>query len=68
MTYICDPNTCLHDGRGHAGTPGSDVCWHEATIDRLLWLYGPDGCAARDAAADHDLNLWRSLGRAKEAA
>lgn len=65
-TYICD-----HDGP--CGRPAwlrprhDSHCWHEHTDARLLWLYGEEGRAAREAATHADVAAWRALGTRRAA-
>lgn len=65
-TYICD-----HDGpRGQHtgwGVSADTHCWHEHTDARLLWLYGEEGRAAREAATHADVAAWRALGTRRAA-
>lgn len=42
-------------------------CWHEHTNARLLWLYGEEGRAAREAATHADVAAWRALGTRRAA-
>lgn len=42
-------------------------CWHEHTDARLLWLYGEEGRAAREAATHADVAAWRALGTRRAA-
>lgn len=69
-TYVCGPlAVCRPTASPHSAPndPHLRHCWHEQAEARLLWLYGEEGCADRDDAADADVAAWNRLGRRRAA-
>lgn len=66
-TYVCGhEGPCCAEPTGW-GASENNHCWPQFTNDRLLWLYGEEGCADRDEAADADVAAWNRLGRRRAA-